>query len=453
VSTPQHPRGRAPRLVGSWPRGRDIDTRPGVNGYTATDGRDMLFNSPDGWEVERPWLWWQGPAGGDGTGGPLGNPPRGATVPPFLPVAVTRCTSLIADTLAGLPWQVRRDATRERLETPDWISDPQALRVDQRIVAGPVPEWRHSAVEFWGKAIVSMLWAGEAMVYVPNRGTDGAPVPPLWLLNPADVGVADGRYVINPGDGYGQPDGYEFAPGELIVIRGLLRDGIRGVGVLQAHFLDLALAGAIRGFGLNMFRAGVPNGYLKVNAPQLTLDKAHELQANWMRAHGGVRKRIAVLNATTEFHPIAMDANAMQLAQMRDYSNLDIALMFGVPPYMVGIQGDRSTYANVESRLREFAEFTLLPWARRCESALDAEFPRGTSIKVNMDALVRADTLTRYQAHKIALDSGFLTVDEVRELEDRPPMPEEEPAAAPLVLVPASGAAAAARQAEEGNVP
>jgi HK97 family phage portal protein len=421
MSMPGPPRGRPPNRIGyGSPVNPGAYARPGVSVYTGTDGRDMLVNDPDGWEVSHPGLWWEGPAGGDGTGGPIGNPPPGATTPHNLPAAVTRCTSLLADTLAGMPWRVMRD--RERLPAPDWITDPQAKRRDLRIAAGPVPEWRRSAVEFWSWTLTSMLWEGEGVIYVPTRNDDGSPAPPLWQLNPHDIGIDGGEYVIPPGNG---GEGYRFEPGELIVIRGLVRQGPRGVGVLKAHFLDLALAGEVRGFAYNMLRRGIPAGYLKVNAPQLTRDKARDIQADWMRGHGGTLKKIAVLNATTEFHPLQLDPQAMQLAQMRDYSTLDIAMIFGIPSYMLGLATDRSTYANVESRMIEFAEFSLLPWARRAESSLDAEFARGTSIKINLDSLRRADTETRYKAHKIGLDAGFLTKDEVREMEDLPPMREE----------------------------
>src|SRR3954469_23163283 len=88
---------------------------------TATDGRDVLLNSPDGWEVEQPWLWWPG------SGGPFGNPIPGAnnglgsgSIP-----AVPRATGLIVDTIGTLPWHVYRGDT-ERLTTPTWLADPQA---------------------------------------------------------------------------------------------------------------------------------------------------------------------------------------------------------------------------------------------------------------------------------------------------------------------------------------
>src|SRR5262245_39346667 len=142
----------------------------------ATDGRDVLLNSPDGWEVDAPWLWWTGPAGGDGTGGPFGAPlstgdPTGWSNLP----AVTRCTSIICDTIAGLPWQVFR-GEYERLTTPSWIFDPQASRVDGRVVdALNVIDCRLGSVEFWSQWICAALWFGDGYVYSPRRDASGAP--------------------------------------------------------------------------------------------------------------------------------------------------------------------------------------------------------------------------------------------------------------------------------------
>jgi HK97 family phage portal protein len=441
-----------------------IETRAAVRPsvYTATDGRDMLVNSPDGWEVDKPWLWWQGPAGGDGTGGPLGNPPPGAGRPAHVPAAVTRCTSLICDTIAGLPWQVRRGL--ERMPTPPWIDDPQLLRMDARIDGGVVPATRRSVVEFRSYLLKSMLWRGEAMIYVPNRNADDSPAPPLWQLNPDMIAEEGGRYYVpgsNPVSSYlgdAGPDvraDYEFGPRELIVIRGMVDEGPRGLGVLGAHMWELALAGLIPSFAFNMLRRGVPGGYLKVNAPNLVKAKAEELQRNWMKSHGGLDRRIAVLNATTEFHALTMDPAALQLAQMRDYATHDVALVFGVPPYMLGLAGSggRDTYANVESRMIELCEFTLLPWTRRVEASHDAELPRGTDMKINMDGLRRADTKTRYEAHKLGVDGGWLTDDEVREMEDRPPLTAEQRAqmAGPAAALPPAPAAPAAPPAPDNT--
>ena len=79
------------------------------------------------------------------------------------------------------------------------------------------------------------------------------------------------------------------------------------------------------------------------------------------------------------------------------------------PAYMIGGSTDSNTYANIESRRRDLVTFTHLPWAQRIEAVLDAQLPRGTSLKIALDAMARADTLTRWQTYQIALDTGAMT--------------------------------------------
>jgi phage portal protein BeeE len=67
--------------------------------------------------------------------------------------------------------------------------------------------------------------------------------------------------------------------------------------------------------------------------------------------------------------------------------------------------------------------FTLLPWTSRIEAVLDAQFPRGVSMKVALDGLLRGTTKDRYEAHAIATGGApWMLPDEVRDIEDRPPM-------------------------------
>lgn len=412
-----------------WPFRRASSLTGAMTGsvatHTATDGRDFLLNDPDGWEVDQPHLWWTGPAGGDGTGGPWASvlPDSVAGWGKFgtaaIP-AVTRCTSLIADTLAGMPWQTFRG--REQLPAAAWIEDPQALRWDDRLT-GPtsmagVPDWRLSVFEFRSQMITSLLWHGEAFIYTPVRDSNGQPIPPVWLIHPDDVKIRGGRWWVGRDD-----DQLErLDASELIAVRGLMRPGkTRGVGVIQSHLHDLKMAGHIRDYADGMLQRGVPAGYLKVTAPDLTEDEASRLRSRWESAHGGTRRRIAVLGATTEFHPLNLDPKALQLIEMRRYSLLEIALMFGVPPYKLGIDdGTSNTYANVESRNIDFVTDTLLSWTRRIETVFEAQLARGTTMRINLDALRRADTKTRYEAHQIGIDGGWLTVDEVRDLEGLP---------------------------------
>jgi HK97 family phage portal protein len=391
-----------------------------TNVLTATDGRDVLLNSPDGWEVEQPWLWWTGPAGSNGAGGgPFGNPIPGAE--PWglwagIP-AVARATSLIVDTLAALPWRVMRGT--EQLPTPDWISDPQALRMDGRIVdESQLADARWSWMDFWTQWITSALWFGDGYIYVPARDSFNAPRPPLYVLHPDDVRIENGVYSVAD---------VELSPQSLIHLRGegpVVKG--HGLGVLERFARTLGYTSTLRDYAGNVFYNGVPAGYLKVTKEGLAQDKADLLKERWLAAHGGSRKSIAVLNSTTEFHPLTMTPVDTALIEAMAENLNEIANAFGIPGYMIGSTTDTNTYANIESRRTDLVTFTYLPWAARIEAVLDAQLPRGTSVKVALDALARADTATRYATYKIALDAGILTVDEVRALEDRPPLAEDE---------------------------
>jgi HK97 family phage portal protein len=384
----------------------------------ATDGRDVLFNSPDGWEVEQPWLWWLGP--GNGATGPFGHPIPGAgggsgyaSIP-----AVARATGLIVDTIGTLPWHVYRDDVN-RLSTPNWIADPQALRLDGRVVdTSQLVDARLSRVDFWSEWIRSALWWGDGFAYVPVRDDTGAPKPPLWLLHPDDIEVREG------GDYW---VGETRVPSTKIIhLRGQtpIVNG-RGTGVLSRFAADLGLAQSLRSYMGGAFTAGVPAGYLKTSTPNITQDQADALKTRWMAQHGGDRRSIAVLNATTEFHPLTWSPVDTEAAEFARLTLSQIALMFGLPVSMLGgPSGNSLDYSTTELRMLELYQLTLLPWIARIEAVLDAQLPRRTDTRIEIEGLLRADFKTQMESFKIAREIGILTVDEIRELLNRPPLQE-----------------------------
>lgn len=419
-----------PMLEGSGP-----EPTAGIgNLHRATDGRDILWNTPDGWEVDQQHLWWDGPADGDGTGGPFGNPPPDAELGPsnwgWASPVVARCLQLTADKIASMPWKVFRG--RDQLTAPAWITDPQNLANDGRRQTVTTKLTRYSGVDFWAQHLRSMILLGEGITYTPrvrdeNNEPTGPIVAPLYNLNPLHMELsADGRWwVEDPGNNSGDNPGYaEIDSRELIVTRYIVRPGHRrGLGVLRGHAADLGFAAHVRGFADNLLRRGVPNGWLKTSKPDITQAQADELKRAWMRSHGGIKKSIAVLNATTDFHPIQMDLQSMAYLDMKRLSAWELALAFGVPPGKLGISmGDSMQYSTLEMANQEYVQDSLMGLARKMEAAIDAVLPTGTQLKVDFNQLLRADTTARYSAYQVGLAAGFLTIDEVRAFEDLPPM-------------------------------
>ena len=101
-----------------------------------------------------------------------------------------------------------------------------------------------------------------------------------------------------------------------------------------------------------------------------------------------------------------------------------IAAIYRVDPEDVGGETGGSTlkYATLEMNEQRFNSRTLLPVATRVEVAVNRQLPPAQYVKCNLDARVRTDLKTRYDAHKIAIEAGFRTVDEVRALEELPPL-------------------------------
>jgi len=414
-------------------------------------GGDILLNDPDGWMIERPDLHWLGPdtlnqllaQGRAGTGyandeAAWGTLEQGGGGFP----AITRATSLICDTLGGVPMEVIRG--RETLASPRWLADPQLARPDERIPAhnargtGIAPL---SGVAFWTQAFVCALWYGDAFIWVPQRDlTTGQPIPPIHSLHPLLIDVRTPFEASLNTDSSDRPPGYWLKLGDgtfqplpieqIIHVRGMAPYWLgRGRGAITGHLRSWDEAAQQRSYSTGIFTAGIPAGYLKVSSPNLTEPQADALRAKWEEKHGTLTQRsIAVLNSTTDFVPVQLPPESAQLSEGKKSAILDVANAFGVEPYLLGLPADGLTYQNVEAQGRSFLTYSILPWARRLESVLDAEFPLGTTVRLNLEGLARADSAARVTYYTAGLDKGWLTIDEVRRAEGLPDLATVAPA-------------------------
>lgn len=334
-----------------------------------------------------------------------------------------RSANLIADLLGSVPWNAFRDRDGYSVKvepTPHLLDQPAPP--DTRMVT-------------FSSFALDLIWHGNAVGIVAARNRDGYPTA-VYPVPAEQVGVrrvTDNTYSPLP------VGAIEYAIGPLrlgvddvVHIKGPTQPGgLKGFGVLEAHMngtLSLALEQSRQ--ARNIANAGVPTGLLKSENPDLTEAEATALKAKWQANQRD--RTVQVLNASTSFEPLAWDPEKMQLVEARKFALHEIALIFGLPLSYLGVEQSNRTYTNVEMESLNLLKFTLGGHLARFEQALSQQFPRGTWVKANLDSILRADTKSRYEAHQIGITSGFLTVDEVREIEDRPPLPEQPEPPAPV---------------------
>lgn len=200
-----------------------------------------------------------------------------------------------------------------------------------------------------------------------------------------------------------------------------------GLGPIQAARADLAGAIDLRNYAADWFRSGdVPTGILKSDQP-LTQDQADQYRKLWeAREDAGV----AVMGSGLDYKPIILAPSDAQFLESRQFTKTEIATLFGIPARLMlaSVEGTAMTYANIAQDDLTFVRWTLMDYLTEIEDAFTAILPGSQTAKFNLDAVLRPDTLSRYNAHKLAIDAGWMDKDEVRAIEGLAPRnttPEE----------------------------
>ena len=342
--------------------------------------------------------------------------------------AVFSAVSLIADTISTLPVDVfiRRDGARYPFRPrPNWVTQPD---VDTTKEA------------FYGSVIVSLLLDGNAFirVYSNQKGE----VVNLTVLNPLDVeikrnGLGRVNYVV-------KGEKKMLSSDEVIFIPDLVRPGhIRGVSRAEALKENLGLAKALENYAAKFFGGGVQtSGVIEVPGA-LTADQAKLLQEGFDSRHKGWRMahKTAVLFGGAQYKPTNVPNDQAQFLDSRRMALEDVARAFNVPPHLLGLPGTTS-YASVEQNNLAWVTHGLRPLVQKIEGALSPLMIRYQGgeqafIRFNLDGLLRADINSRMSAFSTGLQSGFLTINDVRKLEDLPPIndPSADTVRVPLANV------------------
>lgn len=327
-------------------------------------------------------------------------------------VPVYAATRLIAEQFASTPMHAYRstaEGLRERLpREPSLLAAPSAH--------GSVFDWKY-------RLVTSLLLRGNAYGLVTSVDASGWPTAVEWL-NPDHVDVVD-----EAGGPAFYFDGRRLDRSSVVHLPAYALPGrTEGVSPLKALALTVETGQRAQQVARDWFANGtVPGGHLKNTARTIDAEDAAVAKERFTASVSS--RGLLVTGQDWTYTPLGVPADEARFIESMRLTATQIATVYGIPPEMVGGEtGTSMTYASVEQQSINFVNFALRPWFCRVEEALSLLLPRGQFVRFNMDALIRADTLARYQAHEIALRTGLETLDEGRALENRPPLTDEQKA-------------------------
>lgn len=250
----------------------------------------------------------------------------------------------------------------------------------------------------------------------------------------------------------------KLKPSEVLHIPGLGFDGLVGYSPIAMAKNAIGLAIATEEYGSKFFANGAtPGGILE--HPGVVKDP-ERVRNSWNSAFGGSgnANKVAVLEEGMKYTPISISPEQAQFLETRKFQIDEIARIFRVPPHMVG-DLEKSSFSNIEQQSLEFVKYTLDPWVTRWEQSiyrtlLSPNEKKDFFVKFNVEGLLRGDYVSRMNGYATARQNGWMSANDIRELENMDRIPAEEGGDLYLIngnMLPLSNAGAFVNISENGK--
>ncbi|HET8799632.1 MAG TPA: phage portal protein [Marinobacter sp.] len=334
--------------------------------------------------------------------------------------ALRGCVTLLAESVAQLPCELyRRTAGGGR---------DRAVDHPLYDVIHSQPNRKDTKFEYYEQAQGALGLDGNHIALIDRDGAGY--VRELIPISNKKVRVLKGN------DGmpyYHLIDQNEILPSRMVHhIKGFSLDGFVGVSPIETNADAIGLAIATEEHASAVFSRGTTmSGVIerpREAAPITDQGKLDRLLTKFAERHSGIRNMfsVAMLQEGMTYKQLAMDNEKAQLLESRKHSSVTICQMYKVPPHMIQMM-DRATFNNIEHMGLQFVIYTLLPWIKRHESAMmrDLLLPserQDLYIEFNVSGLLRGDQKSRYEAYAIGRNWGWLSANDVRRLENMPPI-------------------------------
>lgn len=334
---------------------------------------------------------------------------------PMRTVAGLRCVQILSSGVAGCPLNVTNRATRH---------DVSIRALEQRVDGGVTTPF-----EMWETVVAHLATRGNG--YVRKVRTRDGRLTALVPIHPdrVDVKIADGSAVGLPWVKKFEVDGgkVSLTTNEIMHIPGLSMDGIKGISVIENLRRTFELADSAERVASKMFDDGLlTQGFLHTDQ-DIDQEKADILRARW-RAKTGVDNAhdVLVLDKGAKFETLTLSPSDAQFLETRKFSTSDIARIFGLPGWIVNDQEKSTSWgAGMEQQFIAFVVITLQPYFKRIEQRVTREIcdPKTEKAEFKVEGLLRGDSKSRAAFYGSGIQHGWLVPNDIRPLEDLPPVP------------------------------
>ena len=335
--------------------------------------------------------------------------------------AVYACVRILAESVAGLPLHVyERTANGSKSTKP---SHPLYRLLHDE------PNREMTSFVFRETLMSHLLLWGNAYAQIIRDGR-GFPIA-LYPLLPDRMAVdrnESGELVYTYQSDKGQ---VKLRRENVLHIPGLGFDGLIGYSPIAMAKNAVGLALATEDYGAAFFANGANPGGVLEHPGVIKPEQADRLRESWQSQFGGANAhKVAVLEEGLKFHQMSIPPEQAQFLETRKFQINEIARIFRVPPHMVG-DFEKSSFSNIEQQSLEFVKYTLDPWVVRWEQSLQQALILPSEkatifIKFNLDGLLRGDYQSRMQGYSTGIQNGFMSVNDVRGLEDMNLLTAEE---------------------------
>ena len=342
--------------------------------------------------------------------------------------AVYSCVRILAEAIAGLPLHLYRYTDSGGKEKA--TDHPLYLLLHDE----PNPEmssfvFRETLMThllLWGNAYAQIIRNGKGEVMalyplMPNKMSverdENGQLYYTYTRSAEEAKTAEtGRVILLPKD--------------VLHIPGLGFDGLVGYSPIAMAKNAIGLAIATEEYGAKFFANGAaPSGVLEHPG---TIKDPQRVREAWQSQFGGSSNsgKIAVLEEGMKYTPISISPEQAQFLETRKFQINEIARIFRVPPHMVG-DLEKSSFSNIEQQSLEFVKYTLDPWVVRWEqsiarSLLSENEKKQYFVKFNLEGLLRGDYASRMNGYATARQNGWMSANDIRELENLDRIPAEE---------------------------